>query len=836
MLIASPDVMFLTTRPLYEENNFVYMDCTYSWPESSTKMYQLCIVTLLFVGPFVLMSISYSHIVNVLWRNETVADSLHHTSLQLEEEQQFLKRKYESMSATHEDRDGACAINHNSVDNNKNKSKLAIVTATAVEVDYTEKESRVSNNIGEKSNDGNYNIKHEERALQSDDITTNVNLAGTSLKPPSEVANQCCKNILEMDVKVAHKTLYTHAIDQAFSKQQESNCYQTSVTKADAVSYNKPDWRSTQMQSLNCKRGIVQRKLSAQEADTRYPGELMPMATTNLNPSNKRRHTIESHNHKHYVCCCENNDTRRCGVEDHSSTFIECLVNSTFVPSNPNLSSNLDLNRVRASNSNPTHFKLTLNLCALNHEISNESKVDNLASGSVSEKATNFKFTTEQNVRVDAVANGEAIELGAEKLTCGRKSARTGLIDDDDGGNRHRPGLVVDDVGVRIEKRSLDKSGLGQLKDGAEFDAIKDVASPKLTVARQKTTACFQPTRFAKEICSAPKVRVADRHISKSLRHGISKLGGSGKNSDPEKLISAYIAEKKEHKNLATSPVADMSSEFTTSSGGEKPRLVNYKELGVNSSDRGSSCIENLADNKKHDDELRKPGEHAVSSTLMTIAATTTNESSTTINGKEVIEDSALKSNMTNSNPLSCCECFINSLRRKSDKLKADKTLKKYRKNLANYAANKERYRDTTNSSRITRQTMFTSSFLKTDQATTNKSSSRRKFDDSQEQGNRSSSSRCHLNVETSANISKGVSNRDHHNSSSHSSHLAITTNDHSPSLASNNFNHQQSHAPYNSRFYKLIESRKKAAKMLIVIVIMFGLCYLPIHFLNTLR
>lgn len=38
------------------------------------------------------------------------------------------------------------------------------------------------------------------------------------------------------------------------------------------------------------------------------------------------------------------------------------------------------------------------------------------------------------------------------------------------------------------------------------------------------------------------------------------------------------------------------------------------------------------------------------------------------------------------------------------------------------------------------------------------------------------------------------------------------------------------------NRFYKFIESRRKAAKMLIVIVIMFGLCYLPVHFLNTLR
>lgn len=87
MLIASPDVIFLTTRRLYEENDFVYTDCTYNWPEENTKMYQLCLLILLFLFPFLLMSISYSHIVNVLWRNEALAESLQE-SYQLEEEQQ----------------------------------------------------------------------------------------------------------------------------------------------------------------------------------------------------------------------------------------------------------------------------------------------------------------------------------------------------------------------------------------------------------------------------------------------------------------------------------------------------------------------------------------------------------------------------------------------------------------------------------------------------------------------------------------------------------------------------------------------------------------------------
>ena len=32
------------------------------------------------------------------------------------------------------------------------------------------------------------------------------------------------------------------------------------------------------------------------------------------------------------------------------------------------------------------------------------------------------------------------------------------------------------------------------------------------------------------------------------------------------------------------------------------------------------------------------------------------------------------------------------------------------------------------------------------------------------------------------------------------------------------------------------LQSRRKAAKMLIAVVIMFGICYLPVHLLNILR
>lgn len=87
LIITSPDAIFLTTSVLHEEDDYVYMDCTYSWPEENTKIYQLCIVTLLFLLPFVFMTISYSHIVNVLWRNETMTGSF-----QIAEEEQSIQR------------------------------------------------------------------------------------------------------------------------------------------------------------------------------------------------------------------------------------------------------------------------------------------------------------------------------------------------------------------------------------------------------------------------------------------------------------------------------------------------------------------------------------------------------------------------------------------------------------------------------------------------------------------------------------------------------------------------------------------------------------------------
>lgn len=74
MVIALPEVIYSTTVILYEDGSSIYMNCTYSWPTSHTTIYQLFIVFITFVLPFILMTISYWHIVEVLWRNEAISD------------------------------------------------------------------------------------------------------------------------------------------------------------------------------------------------------------------------------------------------------------------------------------------------------------------------------------------------------------------------------------------------------------------------------------------------------------------------------------------------------------------------------------------------------------------------------------------------------------------------------------------------------------------------------------------------------------------------------------------------------------------------------------------
>ncbi|KAG9510961.1 Orexin receptor type 2, partial [Fragariocoptes setiger] len=58
------------------DNSVMYTDCNYSWSENETRAYQLCIVLMLFVTPFMLMSVSYFHIIKVLWRDDSVSATL----------------------------------------------------------------------------------------------------------------------------------------------------------------------------------------------------------------------------------------------------------------------------------------------------------------------------------------------------------------------------------------------------------------------------------------------------------------------------------------------------------------------------------------------------------------------------------------------------------------------------------------------------------------------------------------------------------------------------------------------------------------------------------------
>ncbi|XP_076315511.1 orexin/Hypocretin receptor type 1-like [Tachypleus tridentatus] len=68
-LLVLPDVIVLETRPnpnLHIETHYL-MDCTYTWDQFYTRIYQLYIVATLYVAPFLLMTVTYFQIARVLW-------------------------------------------------------------------------------------------------------------------------------------------------------------------------------------------------------------------------------------------------------------------------------------------------------------------------------------------------------------------------------------------------------------------------------------------------------------------------------------------------------------------------------------------------------------------------------------------------------------------------------------------------------------------------------------------------------------------------------------------------------------------------------------------------
>ncbi|XP_013787853.1 orexin receptor type 2-like [Limulus polyphemus] len=79
-LLMLPDAIVLDIRPnpnLHVDTHYL-MDCTYTWDEAYTCIYQLCIVSMLYVAPVLLMTVTYFQIARVLWVKDVPGSTDNH--------------------------------------------------------------------------------------------------------------------------------------------------------------------------------------------------------------------------------------------------------------------------------------------------------------------------------------------------------------------------------------------------------------------------------------------------------------------------------------------------------------------------------------------------------------------------------------------------------------------------------------------------------------------------------------------------------------------------------------------------------------------------------------
>ncbi|KAF8783203.1 Orexin receptor type 2 like protein [Argiope bruennichi] len=83
ILVVLPEAIVLDTRKHPIPLDTIYLtDCTYTWSESSTRIYQLFLLFFLYVVPFLLMAVAYYQIARVLWNKNIPGSSEtnHHPS------------------------------------------------------------------------------------------------------------------------------------------------------------------------------------------------------------------------------------------------------------------------------------------------------------------------------------------------------------------------------------------------------------------------------------------------------------------------------------------------------------------------------------------------------------------------------------------------------------------------------------------------------------------------------------------------------------------------------------------------------------------------------------
>ncbi|GIY10243.1 hypothetical protein CEXT_483681 [Caerostris extrusa] len=84
LVLVLPDAIVMDTRrssALRVETHY-FTDCTYTWGNQYTKIYQLLIVFFLYFAPFLFMSFFYYQIVKVLW-NKNIPGSTEVNSRQI---------------------------------------------------------------------------------------------------------------------------------------------------------------------------------------------------------------------------------------------------------------------------------------------------------------------------------------------------------------------------------------------------------------------------------------------------------------------------------------------------------------------------------------------------------------------------------------------------------------------------------------------------------------------------------------------------------------------------------------------------------------------------------
>ncbi|KAG8190103.1 hypothetical protein JTE90_006041 [Oedothorax gibbosus] len=84
LLMVLPDAIVMDTRQSSElrVETLYFTDCTYTWNNRYTKIYQLMIVFFLYFAPFLFMSVFYIQIVKVLW-NRNIPGSTELNSRQI---------------------------------------------------------------------------------------------------------------------------------------------------------------------------------------------------------------------------------------------------------------------------------------------------------------------------------------------------------------------------------------------------------------------------------------------------------------------------------------------------------------------------------------------------------------------------------------------------------------------------------------------------------------------------------------------------------------------------------------------------------------------------------